>query len=178
MSERTIVLVGLMGSGKSTVGRIVAARLDRELVDSDTAIETKTGSTVRELWERGGEASYRALESEVVLDAIVATQPVVLAAPGGVVLDPAVRAALEVAFVVWLRADPGTLAARVRIGDHRPLLGTDPRTVLSRMAADRADLYREVADVTIDIDGIDAETLAREVLDHYASTAAALTADA
>lgn len=174
----TIVLVGLMGSGKSTVGRIVADRLGRALVDSDTAIEAKTGATVRELWERGGEASYRALESEVVLDAIVASEPVVVAAPGGVVMDPAVRAALEVAFVVWLRADPGTLAARVRVGDHRPLLGSDPRAVLTKMAADRVGLYQEVADVTIDIDGVDAETLAIEVLDHYASASAALMAHA
>ena len=173
-----IVLVGLMASGKSTVGRLVAERLGRRLVDSDTAIEARTGSTVRELWEAGGEASYRRLESEVVLDGVAEDPPVVLAAPGGVVLDPEVREALRGAFVVWLRADPSTLAGRVRPGDHRPLLGADPRAVLTRMAAERAGLYRQVSDAAIDVDGIDADDLATTVIDLYARAPVAPTVDA
>lgn len=162
-----IVLVGLMAAGKSTVGRIVAERLGRRLVDSDLAIEELTGSSVRELWEEGGEASYRRLESHVVLDALAGTAPVVVAAPGGVVLDPEVRAALANAYVVWLRGDPGTLASRVCPDDHRPLLSSDPKAVLTAMAADRADLYRQVADAVIDIDGVDTECLADRVIDLY-----------
>src|SRR3954470_6276259 len=99
-----LVLVGLMGTGKTTVGRILADRLGWALVDSDQAIEAKTGQTVRELWESGGEAAYRALESEVGLHALHGGSGVVVAAPGGVVLDPRVAEALARADVVWLRA--------------------------------------------------------------------------
>jgi shikimate kinase len=163
----TIVLVGLMGSGKSTVGRLVAERLGRRLVDSDRAIEAGTGSSVRELWERGGEAAYRRMEFDVVLGGLTADPPVVIAAPGGAVLDAAVRDALAAAFVAWLRGDPATLATRVAVGDHRPLLGADPAAVLAAMAADRAELYREVADVVVDVDGLDPEHVADVVLAHY-----------
>ena len=87
-----------------------------------------------------------------------------IAAPGGVVLDPAVRAALLDAFVVWLRTEPATLAERVRPGDHRPLLADRPLEVLNAMAEDRAHLYAEVADITIDTDHVDAESVAMAVL--------------
>lgn len=161
---KTIVLVGLMGSGKSTVGRILADRLGRQLVDSDTEIERLTGSTVRELWERGGEAAYRELESKVVLDQVAADPPLVIAAPGGVVLDPVVRRSLEEAFVVWLRADPVLLAGRVRIDDHRPLLGSNPAEVLAAMATERADLYASVADLIVDVDDLEPRAVADMVL--------------
>src|SRR3954469_16036533 len=121
-----------MGSGKSTVGSIIAAELGCPLIDSDRAIEQSTGSTVREHWEQGGEVAYRQLESEVVLDALAGTDPVVVAAPGGVILDPSVRDALRAAVVIWLRGRPSTLASRVGPDDHRPLLGDDPLAVLSR----------------------------------------------
>jgi shikimate kinase len=162
-----IVLVGLMGAGKSTVGRLVAQRLDRPFLDNDQTIEARVGSSVRELWESGGEAAYRQLESAFVLDAIAAEQPAVVAAPAGVVLDPPVRDALRSAYVVWLRGEPGTLAYRVRPGDHRPLLGSNPEAVLTTMAAERAHLYQQVADAIVDIDGADAERVAERVVDLY-----------
>lgn len=160
-----LVLVGMMGAGKSTIGRILADRLGWPLVDSDRAIEAKTGRTVRELWEAGGEDAYRALESDVVLDAVRGDADVVVAAPGGVVLDEQVRTALEAVDVVWLRADPATLAGRVEQGDHRPLLGDDPQTVLSDIATAREGLYRQVADLVIDVDGLSPETVAAQILD-------------
>ena len=159
-----LVLVGLMGAGKSTVGQAVAARTGRRMVDSDTTVEAATGKTVRELWEAGGEESYRAFESQVVLAALNAPDDVVVAAPGGAVLDPAVREALGDAFVVWLRADPTVLAGRVKPGDHRPLLGDRPVQVLTQMAADRAALYGEVADVVIDIADRDVDAVVTLVL--------------
>ena len=113
-SMRQVVLVGLMGSGKSSVGALVAARTGRAFVDVDIVIARETGKTVRELWEAGGEAAYRRLESEAVLRVLAGQAPSVLAAPGGVVLDPTVRAALAGHFVVWLRTRPTTLAGRVR----------------------------------------------------------------
>ncbi len=128
-------MVGLMGAGKSSVGARVAAATGRSFVDVDRAIEQRTGQTVRELWAVGGEPAYRHLESEVVLDTLGRDDDVVLAAPGGTILDPAVRAALGPAFVVWLRADPATLASRVEHDDHRPLLGDRPLEVLTSMAS-------------------------------------------
>lgn len=159
-----LVLVGLMGAGKSTVGRIVADRLERPFVDSDATIEAQTGRTVRELWEEGGEAAYRALESGFVIDAVQNGGDVVVAAPGGAVLDERVRTALAAVDVVWLRADPATLAGRVEIGDHRPLLGDDPEPVLRDMAERRDTLYRQVADVIVDVDGLDPATVADQLL--------------
>jgi shikimate kinase len=158
-------MVGLMGAGKSSVGARVGAATGRSLVDVDRAIEQRTGKTVRELWEVGGEPAYRNLESEVVLDTLARDDDVVLAAPGGAILDPAVRAALGPAFVVWLRADPATLASRVEHDNHRPLLGDRPLDVLTAMASERAELYRSVSDLVVDTDGRDAVTVAGAVLD-------------
>jgi shikimate kinase len=162
---KAIALVGLMGAGKSTVGALVAARSGRTFVDVDDVIASRTGKTVRELWEEGGEGAYRDLESKVVLEALSARPDVVLAVPGGAVLDSAVRAALAGAFVVWLRADPVTLAVRVRHDDHRPLLGDRPREVLATMAQERRGLYAEVADLVVDTDGHDPVSVADVVLD-------------
>lgn len=164
---RAVVLVGLMGAGKSTVGALVARSAGLPLVDVDTVIESRTGRTVRELWEGGGEAAYRHLESEVVLEAIRRGN-VVLAAPGGVVLDPEVRAAVEDSFVVWLRADPTTLAGRVTEDDHRPLLGHDSLTVLTAMSRERAVLYEAMADLVVDADHDDAGAVATRIVDALA----------
>lgn len=159
----TVALVGLMGAGKSSVGQLVAARTGRPFVDVDVAIVERTGQTVRQLWEEGGEVAYRHLESEVVLESL--RRDVVLAAPGGVVLDPAVRAALAGAYVVWLRADPTTLALRVQHDDHRPLLGEHPREVLTTMARDRAELFEQIADAVVDTDNLDAATVSGLVVE-------------
>ena len=95
---RQLVLVGIMGSGKSTVGALVANRTGGRLVDVDVVIAEETGKTVRELWEEGGEDAYR--ESGGCVAHAGRQQPSVLAAPGGVVLDPVVRAALAGHIVV------------------------------------------------------------------------------
>jgi shikimate kinase len=148
------VLVGLMGTGKTTVGRLLAERLGRPFVDSDAVVEARTGRTVREIFETDGEAAYRPLETAALLDALASPVPAVIAAAGGVVLSPVNRRALEehAGLVVWLRADPGTLVGRVSPHDHRPLLDGDRAAMLARMAADRTALYTEVADVIVDVD--------------------------
>jgi shikimate kinase len=157
---KQVVLVGLMGSGKSTVGALVAARTGRVFVDVDIVIAEETGKTVRELWEEGGETAYRSLESDAVLRVLASDTPSALAAPGGVVLDPAVRAALAGSVVVWLRTRPTTLAGRVHAGDHRPLLGDNPAETLAAMADERSELYRKVATATIDTDGLTPDAIA------------------
>lgn len=161
---KQVVLVGLMGSGKSTVGALVAARTDRVFVDVDIVIARETGKTVRELWEQGGEAAYRKLESDAVLRVLAGDTPSVLAAPGGVVLDPTVCAALADHFVVWLRTRPTTLAGRVHVGDHRPLLGDEPADVLTVMADERSDLYHQVATATLDTDDRAPDAVAEAVV--------------
>jgi len=161
-----IVLVGLMGSGKSTVGKLVADATGRVLVDVDTSIKARTGKSVRELWDEGGESAYRNLERDEVFAALSGDDAVVIAAPGGVVLDPAVREAFADAFVVWLRASPESLAGRVRPRDHRPLLGDQPRAVFERMALERDALYASIADVTVDTDDLSTDAVATTIITH------------
>jgi shikimate kinase len=159
-----VVLVGLMGSGKSTVGALVARRTGQNFVDVDAVITARMSKTVRELWEEGGEAAYRHIESDVVLEVLRDDRSTVLAAPGGVVVDPVVRAALADSFVVWLRTSPSTLAGRVRPGDHRPLLGDQPDQTFAAMAEMRSELYRQVATAIIDTDDRAPEVIADTVL--------------
>lgn len=149
-----LVLVGLMGTGKTTVSRVLAERLQRRVVDSDAVIEARTGRTVREIFQTDGEAAFRALETAALVEALASEEPVIIAAAGGVVLSEANRAALRAAKakVVWLCADPAVLVERVKSGGHRPLLDDDPEGMLRRMAADREALYREVADAIVSVD--------------------------
>jgi shikimate kinase len=161
---KPLVLVGLMGSGKSTVGALVAQRSGRKFVDVDAVITARMSKTVRELWEEGGEAAYRYLESDVVLEVLRDDAPTVLAAPGGAVLDPVVRAALADCVVVWLRTSPSTLAGRVRHGDHRPLLGDEPAKTFAAMAETRSELYRQVATAILDTDELAPGAIADVVL--------------
>ena len=153
--DEHLVLVGMMGSGKSTIGRIVAQRMDRPLIDSDEVIEAATGRTVREIFATDGEAAFRALEADALRDALATDEPAVIAAAGGVVLRPDNRRLLTEsnARVVWLMADPTLLIERVRSGMHRPLLDDDPQGTLERMWDERQPLYQEVADAIVSVDG-------------------------
>ncbi len=161
-----VVLVGMMGAGKSAVGRRVAARLVRPFSDSDTVVEDRTGRTVGEIWRHDGEEAFRTLEAEALRGALADPTPSVIAAAGGTVLDPRNRSALadSDAVVIWLRADPATLLGRVRHGDHRPLLDDDAEGTLRRLSDERLALYDEVAHAVIDVDDLDLDEVARQVL--------------
>jgi shikimate kinase len=161
-----LVLVGLMGVGKTTVGNRLSQTLGWRLVDSDAQVEARTGRTVREIFEADGEPVFRVLETEALRDALDAQGPTIVAAAGGVVLAEENRRLLERpnVGVVWLRADPTILVERAMSGDHRPLLAHDPAGVLAQMAVDRDRLYREVADVVVDVDGKSPDDVASEVL--------------
>lgn len=153
-SAEHLVLVGMMGSGKSTVGRIVAERTGRVLIDSDEVIEAATGRTVREIFATDGEDAFRELEAAALREALATDEPAVIAAAGGVVLRPDNRRLLTAssARVVWLMADPTLLIERVRSGMHRPLLDHDPEATLQRMWEERQPLYQEVADAIVSVD--------------------------
>lgn len=164
--DRHIVLVGMMGAGKSSVGRVVARALQRPLFDSDALIEARTGRTVREIWERDGEAAFRRIEAETLTDTLASQEPAVIAAAGGVVLSADNRAALAAsgAHVVWLMANVDVLVDRVRNGPHRPLLDDDPEGTLRTMAADRAALYQQVADAVVSVDQRSVREVAQAVM--------------
>ncbi|MGA9275413.1 shikimate kinase [Ilumatobacter sp.] len=165
-TDRHLVLVGMMGAGKSSVGRVLARRLDRELFDSDELIEERTGRTVREIWNDDGEPTFRALETEVLADALGADRPSIIAAAGGVVLSAENRDVLkgDGAHVVWLLADVDLLLDRVKNGMHRPLLDEDPEGTLRRMYEERTDLYQEVADAIVSVDHRSVNDVAGAVL--------------
>jgi shikimate kinase len=161
-----LVLVGLMGSGKTTVARIAAERLGRRVIDSDAVIEKATGRTVREIFADDGEDAFRSLETAALLDALATPEPSVIAAAGGVVLRQENRDALKnsTARVVWLCATPEVLVGRAMSGGHRPLLDDDPAGTLQRMYDTRQDLYREVADVIVLVDHRSPNEVAEAVL--------------
>lgn len=164
---RHVVLIGLMGSGKSAIGARVAELLGRPFVDVDQVIMERTGLTVRQLWERGGEAAFRPLERDIVVHDLSEDGPDVLASPAGAVLDPLVKDAMRVAqpFTVWLRASVETLVERVKGSEHRPLLGDDPERALRTMAAERSEVYGALADLVLDVEGASPHELAQQVVD-------------
>jgi shikimate kinase len=163
-ADAHLLLVGMMGAGKTTVGRLVAERLHRPYRDSDAMVEEATGRTVPELFASDGEAAFRAAESDALRRAVV-PPPAVISVAGGAVLDPANRVLLaESGTVVWLRAEPSTLAGRVGDGGGRPLLAPDPTAALAELDAVRRPLYAEVADAVVDVDGLEAAQVAEVVL--------------
>lgn len=165
-TESHIVLVGMMGAGKSSVGRTLSRKLGRELFDSDEMIEARTGRTVRDIWAAEGEPAFRALETEVLRDAVASPEPSIIAAAGGVVLSSANRDVLKGAgaHVVWLLADVELLLDRVKAGMHRPLLDEDPEGTLRKMYEDRNELYQEVADAIVSVDNRSINDVAGAVL--------------
>jgi shikimate kinase len=161
-----ILLVGMMGAGKTTVGELVATKLGWEYLDSDTEVEAATGLTVPELFARDGEAAFRDAESDALSLACASPRPAVVSVAGGAVLHPANRALLTASgTVIWLRARVETLARRVGDGAGRPLLGGDPLTALTELNEVRRPLYAEVAAATIDVDDLSPEEVASRVME-------------
>jgi shikimate kinase len=173
-ARRHLVLVGLMGAGKTTVGERCAARLGRPFVDTDDLVETRTGRTVAALFAEG-EPTFRAAERDAVADACASPAPLVIACGGGAVLDPDSRRRLRTSgFVVWLRAAPQVLAERVQDDPvERPLLAREGRlATLNRLAETRAPAYEAAADVSVTTEGHSPDQVAATVLEELDRCAA------
>lgn len=149
-----IFLVGLMGAGKSTVGRLLAKALDKTFYDSDHEIERRTGVNIPLIFELEGEAGFRKREAQAIAE-LANIQNVVLATGGGAVLMPENRQVLAShGTVIYLRANVDELWHRTRGDRNRPLLQTEnPRERLHSLYAQRDPLYREIADFVIDTGG-------------------------
>ncbi len=146
-----IFLVGMMGAGKTTVGRLLAKHLHKTFHDSDHEIERRTGVNIPLIFEIEGEAGFRARETAVI-DDLAKLDDIVLATGGGAVLSPHNRETLSRdGAVVYLRATPDDLWARTRHDKSRPLLQTpDPHAKLRELFQQRDPLYRAIADIVID----------------------------
>jgi shikimate kinase len=161
---RTIVLVGLMGAGKTKIGRRLAARLNLPFFDSDSEIEAAAGETIEEIFRNRGETVFRDGERRVIARLLM--QPThVLATGGGAFMDPATRVLIRRRGVsVWLRADLDVLLARVARRGNRPLLqARDPRAVLAELIDRRHPIYRK-ADLVIDSGEAPAESTTTRVI--------------
>ncbi len=141
---RHVVIVGAMGSGKTTLATALSESLGRELLDSDVSIQERTGRTGREIAEDQGVDALHDLERTVLFDALASPRPVVVAAAASVIEDPSVRAALHDTFTVWVTADTEVMAQRAGQGSHRRSVA--PSEDLAR----RDPVFEQVADVVID----------------------------
>ncbi|HVE46377.1 MAG TPA: shikimate kinase [Acidimicrobiales bacterium] len=160
-----VLLVGMMGAGKTTVGRLLADRLDSPYLDSDEQVQQASGLTVPEIFAEQGEAAFRMAEREALMRAVASDDEDVVSVAGGAVLDPDNRRLLrEAGTIVWLRAPVSTLAERVGAGAGRPLLGDAPASALAELYEERRPLYEELADIVVDVEDLSPEEVVEEIL--------------
>ena len=165
MLTRSVVLIGLMGSGKTTAGRRLAKKIGCVFVDTDDVVREVAGASVREIFERGGEDLFREYENLALLQILRNEAPRIIAAAGGVVLAEKNREAIEAsgAYVVWLQADIPALVERAALGAHRPLLDGDAHATLEAMSNAREELYAGLADTRIDTNSLSVKSVAELV---------------
>ncbi len=181
LGRRSVVLVGMMGAGKTTIGRRVATRLDVPFADVDVEIEKAAAQTIPEIFAEHGEAYFRDGERRVI-GRLLGDGPQVLATGGGAFMNAETRRAIaERAVSVWIAADADVLWARVRTKATRPLLQTpDPEGTLRRLVAERYPVYA-LADLTVNSRDVSKDVMADEILaalDHHFAAAPAATTEA
>ncbi|WP_067973722.1 shikimate kinase [Nocardiopsis trehalosi] len=163
MSRPVAVLIGAPGAGKSTVGRALADRLGTGMYCTDTEIEARAGKPIGDIFIEDGEAAFRALEREVVAEALAAADGVV-AVGGGAVLDPATRADLGGHHVVYLQVEFAEAAKRVGLDQARPLLAGNPRGRLRKLLEERLPVYEALASATVPTTGRHPEEIVDDVV--------------
>ena len=170
-AERHIVLIGLPGVGKTSVGRRLAKELDRPFADADEQLELTAGCTIPLLFRERGEAEFRRLEGQILAELLSRDYPLVVSAPGGAEIGDENRALLaDLAVVLWLRGSVGFVADRSD-PTHRPLLVGGPQEALARHEAELSARYEEVADQVVDIepfhslDGEPKRAIARHIVE-------------
>jgi len=159
-----IVLVGPMGAGKSTIGRLLARSLDYPFYDSDREIEARCGADIPWIFDVEGEAGFRRRESQIIAE-LMEAGPMVLATGGGAVTVSENREQLSNAFVIYLKTSLAQQYDRTRLDRNRPLLQQDdPRAVLERLFAERDPLYTELADIVVKTDRKSPRLVVRQLL--------------
>jgi shikimate kinase len=163
-------LVGMMGSGKSTVGRRVARAGGHPFADTDALVEERAGASIPEVFTGQGEPAFRSLESAVIADLAGRVPAAVVATGGGAVLSETNVDLMRQGMVVWLSASPSTLARRLEGSSGRPLLATGESLVeaLGRLLAERRVAYERAAHAVVEVDGLDPDEVATEVMAAWA----------
>jgi shikimate dehydrogenase len=157
----SIVLIGFMGSGKTTIGRALADLLGFRFVDTDDIVESRAGRTIRQIFDQDGEAKFRAREHTAVKQAVRVGERVIACGGGAILQLRNHRLLKEAGPVVYLRADLETLRVRLRGSKTRPLLRA--RGALERLLAERAPAYEAAADVVVDVDRGTPEEIAERI---------------
>lgn len=164
-SRENLVLTGFMGSGKSSIGRLIARKLGYRFTDTDRIVSREAGVTIPEIFAREGEASFREWESRA-LESLKGSKGLVVATGGGIILRERNRTLLnQLGFVVWLQACEDVLFERVSRNDRRPLLRTaNPRETIHRLLEERSPLYAAAAAYVLDTSRLTHEEAARDVI--------------
>ena len=161
-----MLLLGMMGSGKSSVGRALAGLTGWPFVDNDALVQAATGRTARELLAERGEAAMREAEGDALRRGLAVERPAIVATAAGTVLEAQHRRLIdEGGFVVWLTAAPEVLAERAAGAAHRPWLDGDPAAWFEQAAANRDPLYRSISDLEIDTARVQPSEAARRIVD-------------
>ncbi len=167
---RSVVLIGMMGSGKTTIGRILARKLSRAFLDTDREIEHRAGQTISEIFASQGESAFRAMETALLVELADRPRPAVIACGGGIIVQAENLALLKrIGPVVWLSMSTDHLVERLRYSrrQNRPLLQSeDWPGVVRRLMREREASYRQVADVTLAIDGLSPGQAVAEIMRH------------
>jgi shikimate kinase len=167
---RHVVLIGMMGSGKTTIGRILARRLNRAFLDTDREIERRTGQTVSQIFALQGEAAFREQETELLRDLLDWPRSTVIATGGGIVVrERNLDLLKQLGIVVWLTMSPDSLVERLRYSRRqgRPLLQTEHwPEVVRRLMAERSASYQRAADLALAVDGLAPGQVVAEVMRH------------
>ena len=159
-----VILIGMMGAGKTRVGRLLAQRLGWHFWDNDEEFLRLAGSTTADLFSADGPDAVHAIEARVLREGLHRKGPSVVCAPGSIALDPASFPRLPGMVVVWLRATPATLATRVDRGPDRPYLGANAEATIAELSEEREPGFAALADLTLDVDNTDPDSLVRTLI--------------